>query len=275
MYSSREVSELVGLSTAQVRRFARTGFLSPERTTQNHYRFSFQDLTFLKTTTALFAGKFSRQFVYRALRELHRQQPVNRPLSEIHLSANETGILAHDGDATWYPMSGQFVFDFETAANSTPVSRLDGGTLQDGLPVADEMKAEAWFDRGCMLEASRPVEARQAYRRTLALDPSHAHARVNLGRLLHAAGQIAEAIEHYRIVLTAHPDNALAAYNLGVALEDEAREQDAFTAYAQAIACDPHCAEAHFNIAKLYEGAGDQLAALRHLRTYKELMGRL
>ncbi len=274
MYSSREVSELVGLSTAQVRRFARTGFLSPERTTQNHYRFSFQDLTFLKTTTALFAGKFSRQFVYRALRELHRQQPVDRPLSEIHLSANETGIVAHDGDATWYPISGQFLFDFEAAAYSTPVSRLEGGTWRDGLPVADEMKAEAWFDRGCMLETYRPVEARQAYRRTLALDPSHAHARVNLGRLLHAAGQVGEAIEHYRIVLTARPDNALAAYNLGVALEDEAREQDAFTAYAQAIACDPQCAEAHFNIAKLYEGAGDQLAALRHLRTYKELMGR-
>jgi len=273
VYSSREVSELMGLSTAQVRRFAKTGFLSPERTTQNHYRFSFQDLTFLRTTTALFAGKFSRRFVFRALRELRRQQPSHRPLSEIHLRANETGIVANNGDATWYPMSGQFMFDFEAATHSTPVSPLESDTWQDEAPVADEMKAESWFNRGCTLEASRPVEARQAYRRTLALDPSHADARINLGRVLHAVGQVGEAIEHYRIVLTTHPDNALAAYNLGVALEDEGREQDAFTAYAQALASDPHCAEAHFNIAKLYEEAGDQLATLRHLRTYRELMG--
>ena len=67
------------------------------------------------------------------------------------------------------------------------------------------------------------------------------------------------------------PDHARAAYNLGIVLEDEGRFQEAFTAYAQAIAVDPNYAEAHFNIAKLYEHAGDDLAAARHLRTYREL----
>ena len=274
MYSSREVSELVGLSVPQVRRFARTGFLSPQRTPQNHYRFSFQDLTFLRNTTALFATALSRQLVYRALRELRRQQPAKRSLSEIHLTAGETEIVANDGDATWYPVTGQFVFDFAAIDHTTPISPIENAAPVDGLPMVEEVKAEAWFDRGSTLQAGRPVEARQAYRRVLALDPSHADARINLGRLLHAADQTAEAIEHYRIVLTASPGNAIAAYNLGVALEDDGREQDAFTAYAQALASDPKCADAHFNIAKLYEGAGDQLSALRHLRTYRDLMRR-
>ena len=274
MYSSREVSELVGLSVTQVRRFARTGFLSPQRTPQNHYRFSFQDLTFLRTTTALFATALSRQLIYRALRELRRQQPADRSLSEIRLTASDTEIVASDGDATWCPVTGQFVFDFAIIDHTTPVSPIENSLPPNDLPMVEEVKAEAWFDRGCTLEASRPVEARQAYRRALALGPSHANARINLGRLLHAADQTEEAIEHYRIVLTACPDNAIAAYNLGVAMEDECREQDAFTAYAQAIASDPNCADAHFNIAKLYEGAGDQVSALRHLRTYKELIGR-
>ena len=258
----------------QVRRFARTGFLSPQRTPQNHYRFSFQDLTFLRTTTALFATALSRQLIYRALRELRRQQPADRSLSEIHLTASDTEIVASDGDATWCPVTGQFVFDFATIDHTTPVSPIENSLPPNDLPMVEEVKAEAWFDRGCTLEASRPVEARQAYRRALALGPSHANARINLGRLLHAADQTEEAIEHYRIVLTASPDNAIAAYNLGVAMEDECREQDAFTAYAQAIASDPNCADAHYNIAKLYEGAGDQMSALRHLRTYKELIGR-
>ena len=275
MYSSREVSELVGLSVTQVRRFARTGFLSPQRTHQNHYRFSFQDLTFLRNTTALFATALSRQLIYRALRELRRQQPADRPLSELRLTAGKTTIVASDGDATWYPVSGQFVFDFAAIEHPTPISPIEDGVPPDDLPMVEEVKAEAWFDRGCALEADRPIEARQAYRRVLALDPSHANARINLGRLLHAAGQTEEAIEHYHIVLTGSPGNAIAAFNLGVALEDKSREQDAFTAYAQALASDPNCADAHFNIAKLYEGAGDQVSALRHLRTYRDLMGRV
>ena len=54
-------------------------------------------------------------------------------------------------------------------------------------------------------------------------------------------------------------------------MEDEGRHREAFTAYAQALAVDPNYAEAHFNIAKLYEQAGDEVAAIRHLRTYREL----
>ncbi len=260
---------------AQVRRFAREDFLSPARTPQNHFRFSFQDLTFLRSTTALRTTTINRRFVYRTLRELRRQHPTDHPLSEIQLTAIDSEIIADDGHARWYPVNGQFVFNFSATHEPTPVSPLeDAGPIDDDLPLLDDVQAEAWFDRGCTLEASRPVEARHAYRRALALDPSHAHARINLGRLVHAVGEIGEAIEHYRIVLSTTPDNPTAAYNLGVALEDDGREQDAFTAYAQAIAVDPECADAHFNIAKLYEDAGDQLAALRHLRTYKELMGK-
>ena len=72
-------------------------------------------------------------------------------------------------------------------------------------------------------------------------------------------------------MLTVAPEHTTAAYNLGIALEDEGRHQEAFTAYAQALAVDPNYAEAHFNIAKLYEQAGDELAAIRHLRTYRQL----
>ena len=72
-------------------------------------------------------------------------------------------------------------------------------------------------------------------------------------------------------MLTAAPEHTTAAYNLGIALEDEGRHHEAFTAYAQALAVDPNNAEAHFNIAKLYERAGDELAAVRHLRSYRRL----
>jgi len=267
VYTSREVSELVGLSVDQVRRFARAGFLSPERTPQNHYRFSFQDLTFLRTTTQLLSANLPRYRVHRALRELRRIHPTDRPLSEVCLIVTGDGIIAHDGTSVWNAESGQIVFDFPGKRTHITLIYPDRG---DQTRV-DRETADSWFERGCVLEPHRPAEARQAYRRAVALNPTHHDARINLARLLHALGQPAEAIEHYRIVLTAAPEHATAAYNLGIALEDEGRCQEAFTAYAQAIAVDPNYAEAHFNIGKLYEQVGDDLAAVRHLRTYKEL----
>ncbi len=269
MYTSREVSDLVGLSIPQVRRFARAGLLSPERTPQNHYRFSFQDLTFLRATTRLLETDIPRYRVHRALRGLRRQHPRERPLSEVRLTVTGGGIRAHDGLSVWDPESGQVHFDFAGESTTTHISIK--------LFRHDDAKEElfetidSWFERASTLEAHRPTEARQAYRRVLALNPAYHDARVNLARLLHAIGQTAEAIEHYGIVLTATPDHATAAYNLGIALEDEGRFQEAFTAYAQTLAVDPYYAEAHFNIGKLYEQAGDELAAVRHLRTYRQL----
>ena len=269
MYTSREVSNLIGLSIPQVRRFARAGLLSPERTPQNHYRFSFQDLTFLRTTTRLLETDLPRHRVHRALRALRRQHPRERPLSEVRLTVIGGGIRAHDGISAWDPESGQVHFDFagERTAPHISISPL----RQDESKEEQFERIDSWFERGCALEADRPAEARQAYRRVLALNPAYHDARVNLARLLHAIGQTAEAIEHYGIVLTAEPDHATAAYNLGITLEDEGRFQEAFTAYAQTLAVDPYYAEAHFNIAKLYEQAGDELAAVRHLRTYRQL----
>jgi tetratricopeptide (TPR) repeat protein len=178
------------------------------------------------------------------------------------------GIIAHDGTSVWNAESGQIVLYFPTEHTHVTLIYPD---REDDTESGDRETADSWFERGCMLEPHRPAEARRAYRRALALNPTHHDARINLARLLHALGQIAEAIEHYRIVLTAAPEHATGAYNLGIALEDEGRFQEAFTAYAQAIAVEPNYAEAHFNIAKLYEHAGDDLAAIRHLRTYKEL----
>ena len=241
--------------------------MSPERTPQNHYRFSFQDLTFLRTTTQLFYTDIPRHRVHRALRELRRVHPTDRPLSEVRLTATRDGIIAHDGTSVWDVESGQIVLDFPTERTQTTLIYPDRVNKRK----ADRETADSWFEYGFMLEPHRPTEARQAYRRAVALNPIHHNARINLARLLHALGQPAEAIEHYRIVLTVAPDHAPAACNLGIALEDEGRFQEAFTAYAQAIAVDPDYAEAHSNIAKLYKHAGDDLAAVRHLRTYREL----
>jgi tetratricopeptide (TPR) repeat protein len=96
-------------------------------------------------------------------------------------------------------------------------------------------------------------------------------ARINLGRLLHAEGDLAEAERIYRGAIHSEP---LLAFNLAVLLEDLGREPDAIKAYRETLAMDPQFADAHFNIARLYERAKDQKSSLRHLLAYRRMMDR-
>ena len=101
------------------------------------------------------------------------------------------------------------------------------------------MNAEEWYDIACDLEAPSPEEAQRAYRRALALDPDHVDAHINLGRLLHADGELGAAEEHYRAALERDPRDATAAFNLGVLLEDIGEAEQALETYRQAVLADP------------------------------------
>ena len=95
---------------------------------------------------------------------------------------------------------------------------------------------------------------------------------MNLGRLLHEAGDPRAAVEHYRRAIELKPESVIALFNLGVALTDLRMPDEAILAYRTALAADPQCADAHYNLAHLYERRGDPAAALRHLRTYRKLV---
>jgi tetratricopeptide (TPR) repeat protein len=130
--------------------------------------------------------------------------------------------------------------------------------------------ASHWFEVGLELEATSPAEARIAYERALRLEPGHADAHVNLGRLLYNAGEMSAAERHFRAALDAGA-NATAAFDLGVVLEDLSRADDAIEAYQRAIEADPDLADAHYNLARLLEGRGEPQAAIRHLAACKRI----
>ena len=134
-----------------------------------------------------------------------------------------------------------------------------------------ERSAAEWFELGCDVEVSSPAAARDAYLRAVELEDDHAGAHLNLGRLLHEAGDLRGAERHYRRALDADPEDATAAFNLGVALEDQGRAGDAIAFYERAVACDPDFQDAYHNLVRLHEVAGDKAAALRVL---KRLRGR-
>jgi len=271
-YSAREVAKMLDLSPAQVRSYVRSGFLAPARGSRGEMRFSFQDLVLLRTAKGLLAAHVPTRRVRRALIRLREQLPEGRPLSGVHITAEQGRVVVRDGAAAWQPESGQVLFDFDVADLAREVAPLARRAVEnapaEGTAALD---ADDWYAWGCELDEVAPEEASAAYRRALELDPTHVDALINLGRLLHEAGQVGAAEAHYRRARARRPDDATACFNHGVALEDLGRLADAIAAYERALACDPDYVDAHYNLARLYERLGRQTAAIRHLKAYRQL----
>lgn len=131
--------------------------------------------------------------------------------------------------------------------------------------------ADATFEAGCALEEEDPGKAIDHYLETVAANPRHADAHINLGRLLHVRGRLREAEAHYTAALVVRPDDATALFNLAVVLDDEGRIDEAMARYQETLAKEPDCVDAYFNLARLYEKKGEKLMAIRHLKSYRQL----
>ncbi len=237
--------------------------VDPERGPRGEYHFSFQDIVLLRTASSLQRARVPQTRMQRALGCLKAKLPPELPMSSYHIEAFGERIVVSDGERAWDIESDQLEIDFPRPR--AVVRRLD---------LQKSTDADEWYHQAIELEAVSTSSAEAAYRRALELDPAHADAHVNLGRLLHQAGRVASAAEHYRqaLLLDTH---ATAAFNLGIALEDLGRRNEAAQAYRTAIELDPDLPEAHYNLANLCQIMGDRLSAIRHLKTYKQLTDRV
>jgi tetratricopeptide (TPR) repeat protein len=270
-YTTREVADVLGLSTSTILSWTRRGLITPRRGPRGAYVFSFQDIVLLRTARELLDAKVPARRVRKSLEALRDQLPVGRPLSAVTISAVGDRVLVHDDERVWEPDSGQLLIDFtvaEVADATVPIARR--ALEERGRDT--HMTADDWYDSALDLEAVATDEAIVAYRRALALDPTHSDAHLNLGRLLHEAGHVTEAEAHYREAVDADPQSARAFYNLGVALEDRGLRPGAVEAYEAALRLDSSLAVAHFNLSRLFEGEGRKADALSHLAEYKRLI---
>ncbi len=272
-YSTREVAELLHLPEARVRAFARAGFLHPTRGERSEYRFSFQDIVLLRAAKQLDDAAVPSKRVWKALRSLQEQLPANRSLATVRISAAGDDVVVRDSAAAWEPYSGQAVLEFdvgELAQEAAPMVRQAARHAREADD--DETTADDWYRIAIDLETVGAEErAVDAYERALEADPDHGEARINLGRLLHAAGRLRQAERHYRTVIEKSPSNALALFNLGVVLDDQGQAIAAREAYEAALEADADFADAHFNLARLHERSGQTAQALRHLSRYRVL----
>jgi DNA-binding transcriptional MerR regulator len=270
-FSTREVAKILGLSEPRLRAWVRVGLVSPGRNGRGRLAFSFRDLLVLKTSKGLVDARIPLPRVRRVLASLRRQLPEGTQLTRLSVYADGDRVVVSDGARRWRPESGQFLFNFHVGSVLRRTGRRPPVTPpRRGL----RLNAEQWYDLAAELEAGSPDEAQAAYRQALALDPGLSAAHINLGRLLHAAGDLRGAQEHYRDAARLDPNDPVAAFNLGVLLEDSGQKAEAIRAYERAITADPNFADAHYNLGLLYEDRGRSRDAFRHLRAYKRLTRR-
>jgi tetratricopeptide (TPR) repeat protein len=279
-YPASEVARTLGISARRVRSFLAAGLLEPRREGDGEARFTFQDLVILRTAEGLLAAGIPLPRVKSALARLRRQLPRGSSLAAVRITAEAGQVVAHDGREAWEPESGQRQLPFgdlaefqgfavaDLAARAAPLARR----LLDKAHRRGDLEAEDWYELGYELEATAVDDARGAYERALVLDPGHADARLNLGRLLHAAGDAAGAEAQYRRAAAERPRDPTARFNLGVALQDLGRQPEAVEAYRAALQLDPGFADAHFNLAGLYAQLGDRARALQSLKAYRSLL---
>jgi tetratricopeptide (TPR) repeat protein len=273
-YTTQDVSRMIGVSSGRLRAYLRAGVLSPEHGQRGELRFSFQDLLLLRKAEELVRQRIPPHRVRLALKKLRARLPGTRPLTGMHLGAEGSSVVVHEGNTRWQAESGQVLLAFDLPRadpESAPMAMLPsrptvapGGDLVP--PSTDEI-----YEIGCDVDEADPEQAEASYRQVLMQAPEHADAHINLGRILHERGDLPAAESHYRQALTIRPDDPTALFNLGVVLEDQGRNADALAAYGNALDVDERNADAHYNAARLYDLAGDYGAALRHLRICRDL----
>jgi len=251
-----------GTPVTLIRSLIRAGHLSPS-SKQGRLLLSFQDLVVMRAVSALHAARIPTRSINRALRKIRETLPQGAPLAAGALGLVGGQIALKQGGAQWEPVSGQYALALESPPAPAPAPVR----LKATRDAADALtRAAAHFEAAYELEAQDPESAIARYRSALREDPSHTDARINLGRLLHLRRDPAGAEAVYR---GGDESDPILCFNLGVLLEDLARTSEAISAYQMALASDPTLSDAHFNLARLYELAGDDRAALRHLLAYR------
>ena len=126
-----------------------------------------------------------------------------------------------------------------------------------------ELVAEAYQ----LLEAGKPIEARQAADRALVWDPECVEALIVRAYTHADDGDLDSAIQEVRRVLRIDPLKAAAHYILGLIYQRQGDQDAATEAFRRTIFVDPDFVLAHFNLANIYKSRGARVDACREYRT--------
>lgn len=266
IYTTGQVSRILGLAGSTVRAWVRAKLIEPVRTVHRLSYFDFRQMAGAKAICELIRAGIPTERIRRSLEALRGLRlGAEEPLLQLALIEEDGRLLARLRDGLLLEPDGQLCFDFSPpAAEALP---LDSG------PVS----AAEWFDRALEHEeAGRLAEADRAYTAAAAAGVSESphgfhsgpELPFNHGNVLYALDRKEDACAKFRQALGLDSTYAEAWNNLGNSLADLGRLDEAVGAYERALAVEPGYADAHFNLAETLYQMGFAADAAPHWRAY-------
>jgi len=267
LFSSGEISRLLGISPARLRTFDRAGVVSPTARRRGRRAYSFSDLIALRTAQSLLEQRVRLRDVTRAVGALKRSLPkVTRPLQELRIVSDGQRVVVHTTDGAFEPLTGQMVLDFE-------VKSLRDDVVRVLRPSAGRERARTAYE--LYLRASQLDEdplsmddAEALYREAVALDPWLAIAYTNLGNIRFRRHDAEAAELLYKKALEIDVRQPEAQYNLGYVMLERGQPELSVPLFHGAIEADPKFSDAYFNLAMAYEQIGETSKARPFWKSY-------
>ncbi len=171
------------------------------------------------------------------------------------LARYEALAEAHEGQGWLLREIGQSLMDAGRFAEASPW--LDRAIKVDGLDVEAVLKAAL-----CRDALGMSGEAARLYGRALLLEPGHARAAFNLGRLQIEAGELEKAEATYRDLIARHPNHWMGLNNLGLLLVDRGQPTAALGPLRRARALQPGDPGVMHNLGRAHAGRREAALAL-------------
>jgi tetratricopeptide (TPR) repeat protein len=260
-FTRREFQRILDVSEKQLNYWEKLRLISPRKPGAAKC-YDFRDLISLRTAKQLIETGVPANRLRRSLVALHQKlAEVQSPLTELRIRSNGKDVIVERAGAQLEPISGQFVFNFDTRE------------LADKVRVMPERGVEDWFALALEYDSdpATRTEAVAAYERALSINPEHVDALINLGMLSYELGNLEKAAGCFQRAVELAPENPIARFNLGSVLEEMGKFQEARQQLRLAVRLNPHYADAHYNLAFVCDKLGAHSEAREHWALYIEL----
>jgi hypothetical protein len=147
-FTLSRVQAMLGLSRYIVGGLIAEGFVTPGRGTRNEWRFTFQDVTLLRTAHALQAQGIAPRRILRSLARLKAMLPAELPLTGLRITAIGADVAVRDRSGRLQADSGQMLMDFDVAPVAGSVTILE----REPSPPAELTDARELFERAQSLK---------------------------------------------------------------------------------------------------------------------------
>lgn len=272
LYTPATLSQLLGLSVYDIRRWERMGLIHAVRRVMRLPYFDYAEVVAARRLADLIASGASAESLATSLDRLRHVVPgIDRPLAQLQLLTQGSHVLYRDPKGWLDPASGQRVFTFEEPPPSTevppePTVSVPFPAVRSDTPVHPP---DHWFREGCRLsEEGHLAAAVEAYRLALIASPHEADYHFHLADTLYRQGNLRGAIERYFVTVEQDHQFLEAWTQLGCTLAESEDLDAARDAFRVALDLHPDFPDAHFHLAQLLERLGDGLAARHHWQTY-------